>query len=106
MEWYVYYHDFNGQKIVTWNIFRNWVFKESVEKLLKDKKLNRKEFAEKLKTKLMYCFWSKTEYEVIISPWVGKGDEEKIDIYDQVTSTRTSEAEPIPHPLPLRSWQE
>ena len=84
MEWYVYYYDFNGQKIVTWNIFRNWVFKESVEKLLKDKKLNRKEFAEKLKTKLMYCFWSKTEYEVIISPWVGKGDEEKIDIYDQV----------------------
>lgn len=32
----------------------------------------------------MYYFWSKTEWEVIVSPWVGKGGDEKIDVYDQL----------------------
>lgn len=35
----------------------------------------------------MYWFWSKCEYEIVISPWVGRNKEEaevKIDIYDQV----------------------
>lgn len=84
MEWNVYFHDFNGQKIVTWNIFNNWRFKESVEELLKNKKLNKEEFSEKLRLKLMYNFWSKVEYEVIISPYRGEGNDVKIDIYDQV----------------------
>lgn len=84
MEWRVYFHDFNGQKIVPWNIFKNWRFKESVEKLVNNKKLDREEFREKLRIELMYNFWSKTEYEVIIKPWVGDGDEIKVDIYDQV----------------------
>lgn len=32
----------------------------------------------------MYYFWSKSQYEVLILPWVGKADDIKIDIYDQV----------------------
>lgn len=35
----------------------------------------------------MYWFWSKCEYEIVISPWVGRNKEEaevKIDIHDQV----------------------
>lgn len=45
------------------------------------------EFKEKLRKELMYWFWSKCEYEVVISPWVGRNKEEaevKIDIHDQV----------------------
>ena len=41
----------------------------------------------KLKSELLYYFWSKSEFEVIIAPWVG-GDKDKdsvkIDVYDQV----------------------
>ena len=83
MEWYVYHHNPNAQKIEKWNIFNNWVFDGEVKRLL-HKKLSKDEFAENLRKLLLYYFWSKCEYEVIISPWVGNGDEVKIDIYDQV----------------------
>ena len=32
----------------------------------------------------MYYFWSKCEYEIILSPWTGRADDIKIDIYDQI----------------------
>ena len=28
--------------------------------------------------------WSKCEYEIILSPWTGRADDIKIDIYDQI----------------------
>ena len=66
MEWYVYYHDINKQKIVTFNIFDHCRFDESVRKSLK--KTNDKDvFAKKLKGDLLYYFWAKCEYEVIIT---------------------------------------
>ena len=63
MEWNVYFHDFNRNEI------------------------DKMEFKEKLRKELMYWFWSKCEYEIVISPWVGRNKEEaevKIDIHDQV----------------------
>lgn len=83
MEWYVYYHNYNAQKIVTWNIFNHWKFTEEVEKLLHTK-LNKEEFAEKLQRELFYYFGSKCEYEIIINPWCGEADEIKVDTYEQV----------------------
>ena len=43
-------------------------------------------FADKLKRELQYYFWSKAEWEIIISPWLGSSNSEriKIDVYDQV----------------------
>lgn len=32
----------------------------------------------------MYYFWSKCEYEIILSPWAGQADDIKIDIYNQI----------------------
>lgn len=43
IEWYVYYHDSNAQKIIRWNIFNHGSFTEKVKKLLKDN-LSRDEF--------------------------------------------------------------
>lgn len=86
LEWNVYFHDFNRNEIVVYNIFRHYKFNEEVQKLIKSK-IDKTEFKEKLRKELMYWFWSKCEYEVIISPWVGRNREEaevKIDIHDQV----------------------
>lgn len=83
IEWYVYYHDSNKQEIIKWNIFNHGFFTKEVNKLLKEK-LTKEEFSEKLRNKLMYFMWSRAEYEVIISPWVGQAKDEKVDIYDQV----------------------
>lgn len=45
MEWYVYYHDSNTQKIIKWNVFNHGTFAEKVNKLLQEN-LSRDEFAD------------------------------------------------------------
>lgn len=85
MEWHVFYHDINAQKLTTINIFDHCGFFEDVQKALKKSK-SKDEFAKALKSDLMYYFWSKSEYEIIISPWCGGRNTEdiKVDIYTQV----------------------
>ena len=85
MEWNVFYHNVNTQKIVPFNIFQHSRFRKDVEELLKDFN-DKEEFAKQLKSELMYNFWCKSEYEVIISPWCGGRITEdiKVDIYRQV----------------------
>ena len=85
LKWYVYYHSINSQKIKTYNIFDHYGFVKDVEKYFKKYK-NKEEFVDKLKSSLMYFFWSKSEWEIIISPWCGGRNtkEVKIDVYDQV----------------------
>ena len=51
---------------------------------IKKKTSTKEEFAEKLDHMMRYYFWSKCEYEVILSSWVGRADDVKIDIYDQI----------------------
>ena len=46
--------------------------------------LSRDEFEDGLKKYLMYYMWSKCEYEIILSPWTGRADDIKIDVYDQI----------------------
>lgn len=83
MEWNVYYHDSNAKKITKWNIFKHGSFRKETYDLLKSD-LNKEEFIEQLKRSLMYYFWSKSGYEVLILPWIGEAEDIKIDIYDQI----------------------
>ena len=85
MEWNVFYHDVNAHQIRTLNIFNHDRFSRDVSKYLKECQ-NKNEFAKKLKSELMYNFWAKAEYEVIITPWCGSRNTEeiKVDIYTQV----------------------
>ena len=64
-------------------IFKHGSFRKEVYDLLKSD-LNKENFIEQLRKSLMYYFWSKSEYQVLILPWVGQADDIKIDIYDQV----------------------
>lgn len=66
LEWNVFRHDVNSNKIVTFNIFNHWKFSEDVQKSLKKFK-DKDEFAEHLRRDLMYYFWSKYEHEVVIT---------------------------------------
>lgn len=86
MEWNVYYFNINQRKIETFNIFDHRTFVKYVKKHIKECK-TKEEFAEKLKSELMYYFGFKAEWEILISPWVGgdrKEDTIKIDVYNQV----------------------
>ena len=82
-EWNVYYQDVNGGKIETFNVFDHYSFAEEVKKHLKKCK-TREELAEGLKLSAMCYFWSKCEWELILAPWIGKGDSIKVDVYDQL----------------------
>lgn len=69
LAWNVYCNDFNGKKIKIFNIFKHSRFCEDVEKHFKKYK-DKEEFAEHLKHSLMYYYWSKCEWEVVITEWV------------------------------------
>lgn len=69
LEYYVYYHNFNGKSIEKFNIFEHGRFFEDVKKDLKKCK-TKEEFAEKLRGHLFYYYCSKCEWEVVIVPWV------------------------------------
>lgn len=85
MKWNVFYHDINAKEITILNIFDHYDFNKDVQRDLVQIK-DKDKFAKKLKSNLQYYFWSKAEYEVVISPWCGgKGIEDiKVDIYTQV----------------------
>jgi len=85
MKWNVYIYDVNQQKMADFNIFDHGSFVEYVKKAIKKFK-NKEVFANQLKSELMYYFWGKSEWEIIISPWCGnkKQCDVKIDVFDQV----------------------
>ena len=85
--WNVFREDFSSGDIIQWNIFRHGRFYEDLQKTFKRlrKEPEREEVAEIVRRDLMYYFWSKCEYEIIISGFPGReGKEEKIDVYTQV----------------------
>lgn len=84
-EWNVYVYNINSKRIERYNIFHHWSFRENVEKIMKKfkKEGTKEECARKLRSELMYYFWSKSEWEiivakeddrVIIQPWIGNDD--------------------------------
>ena len=85
LKWNVYYHDVNKQKIVQRDIFDNSYTKEQVFNFLNESS-TKEDFAKKLKSFLIYHYWSRSEYEILIGPWCGGRDtkEIKVDIYSQI----------------------
>lgn len=86
LEWYVYRYNSNKNKIEPFNIFRHVGFAEDVDKARKKYKV-RDEFIEQVRKELMYYFWSKSEYELIIQledgrvlllPWCGCRNPEEV----------------------------
>lgn len=85
LTWNVYYGNFNAKKIETFNIFKHTYFLNDCVHNLKHNK-DKDSFAKQLKRDLMYYFWSKCEWEIILSDWPPSDTfcKEKIDVFDQV----------------------
>ena len=86
MVWNVYVEDFNARRMKTYNIFRHFRFSEDVKKIYKKHKDDFDSFAEEIRRSLMYYFWSKSEWEIILTSWPKRDnfEEKKVDVYDQV----------------------
>ena len=82
--WNVYVSDFNAREIKIHNIFDHHRFLEAVMKLKKITDYS--EFCEELRKDLMYYYWSKCEWEIVLDDLAVRSDFEKlkIDVYEQV----------------------
>ena len=87
MHWFVYKDNFNARTIEKYDIFNHYSFDKDVKEIYKRYKNDFNTFSEEIKKSLMYHFWSKCEWEIIISDWPPSTKdkvEEKVDVYDQV----------------------
>ena len=85
LEWNVYIEDFNKREIKVFNVFNHPSFMEDLVKHKKKYK-EKEEFLEKVKSSLMYYYWSKCEWEITLHDWPVREDFKytKIDVYDQI----------------------
>ena len=86
LTWNVYVSEFNDRRMKVFNIFNHYSFYEDCLKNKKKNGKDREKFCEELRRDLMYYYWSKCEWEIILQHWPPRDDfhNEKIDVYDQV----------------------
>ena len=85
LTWNVYRLNINNREIEVFNIFNHYSFLMGCAKAAK--KHTRMEFAEEVKHELMYYYWSKCEWEVLVSDWTSPDfskSQKKIDVYQQI----------------------
>ena len=105
LEWYVYNQDINKHKIKPYNVFKHGGFIEGLNQMFKDIKKEQSNYLKKnnleepltlrevnkynkhmqefenecLRKECGYYFWSKCEYEVVVTSWPPYMDVENID---------------------------
>lgn len=82
LEYYTLLYRHGG--IYYYNIFNNGNVDREIKKIAEDHPVH-SELVQRLASIFMYSFWSKSEYEMIVTPWMEHGgDEEKVDVWDQI----------------------
>lgn len=94
MEWYVLTEDLNRKEFRAYDIMKHGRFNEESIKKLKKKCLNKEEFIKEIKSDLIYYYWGKCEWEVLINKnkegnvivdfWIGKRDDDGITLADNI----------------------
>lgn len=85
MEWYVLVEDWNRKEFKPYNIFWHYTLCKQVAKVARRRGITKEEFAKELRGWLMYCFWAKAEWEIVVTSWPPReGVEKKIDVWDQL----------------------
>ena len=86
MEWNVYTYNFNARRVEAYNVFNHSGFLDDCKKALKKYGEDKEQFIEQVRRSLMYYYWSKCEWEIVISDFPPHPDfpDEKVDIYDQI----------------------
>lgn len=86
LEWNVYIGDINSRQIKVFNIFNHRGFYNDCITAKKKFRDNKEEFGEGVRNSLIYYYWSKCEWEVIIDHWpqCERFECKKVDVYSQV----------------------
>lgn len=91
LHWYVLYHDFNQRKIRKYDVLKDTA--PIIADMIKKQKItNREDFKKALKSELMYTYWSRAEYEILVGDlfltkdntdkWLKEAS--KVDIWSQI----------------------
>ena len=85
IRWNVFYHNCNSRSIETFNVFEHGSFREYVKQAAK-KYQSKEDFAKQLRSEVMYYFWSKCEWEVLVTPLVSprESEKKKVDVCWQI----------------------
>ena len=87
MRWCVIVESMSRGEFYEMNVFDHSSYNADLQKIMK-KRPTRAELSEELRHITMYYFWSKCEYEIIISSWLHCNRDDspvmKIDVYDQL----------------------
>ena len=89
LKWFVFIEDINKKRIRVYNIFEHKDFMEDCNDAWENYKNKHHDFLryqENIDSILMYYFWCKCEWEIILSnfPPSDSFHEKKIDVYQQV----------------------
>ena len=85
LSWFAFYSDFNSDNLKRVNVLGG--LEDDIKKRVKkEKATTREEVKEILRRELMWRYWCKSEWEVIVSGLFAKTDEErhKIDVWYQL----------------------
>ena len=79
LTWNVFKEDWNGKEIKTFNVFQHQSYKEEIERLLEMARmgLNKGNFEKEVRRYTQYYFWSKSEYEIVLTSWPPHIDADK-----------------------------
>lgn len=78
-------YDWNEKRVKNYNVLSYLDLKQINKKILKKEISNYDELKEYLRSKFMYYFWSRAEYEIMVGDLFCKEDYlEKIDAYRQI----------------------
>ena len=88
LEWYAIYYEWNYKCLKRENVLGDTIVNAIIDKCVKKKITNYEELRDALKRELMYHYWSKSEWEVIVGDLFYKEPNldnfEKIDIWYQL----------------------
>lgn len=77
--------DFNGKNLTTTDVLP--YFRDEYKRAKKNERPQTiNEWKEFIKRWGMYRYWSRCEYEIIVSPWPAQDKRVKIDVWDQINS--------------------
>lgn len=84
LSWKVLNHDFNNDKITSYDIFWNGSAEDIARRIKSRKLYDYETFKESMRTYFMHDFWSRSEYEIMVSGLHTRVEPEKIDVWYQI----------------------
>lgn len=83
LKFYVLLFDFNRKEAEMYNIFNDIVVREDIIYAIK-RKVSKEELKEILSATCKYVFWSRCEYEIVVTGFPIDDKSEKIDAWFQI----------------------